>query len=85
MTADDKLVDFIRSDLARGKLGGNLTEMDDLIDAEIMDSLGIMKLILFLEKNYSINISDEDLTLENFSTIRSIHSLVGRKIEGCDK
>ncbi len=80
MPADSKLMEFIKSDLARGKAVGNLQETDDLIGTEIMDSLGIMKLILFLEDNYSVKISDEDLTLENFSTIQSIHGLVQKKV-----
>jgi methoxymalonate biosynthesis acyl carrier protein len=74
-----KLIEFIKSDLARGKGVGTLNETDDLIEAEIMDSLGIMKLILFLENNFSVKISDDDLTLENFSSIQSIYSLLEMK------
>lgn len=77
----NKLIEFIRKDLARGKGVGDLSETDDLVEAEVMDSLGIMKLILFLETEFSIKISDEDLTLENFRSIRSIYSLVENKIE----
>lgn len=77
-----KLTEFIKSDLARGKGVTQLSETDDLVEAEIMDSLGIMKLILFLENNYSIKISDDDLTLENFTSIQTIDSLVQRKMKG---
>ena len=80
MPADLKLIEFIKADLARGKGLGTLQETDDLIETEVMDSLGIMKLILFLEDNYSVKISDEDLTLENFSSIESIHGLLERKL-----
>jgi methoxymalonate biosynthesis acyl carrier protein len=75
-----KLMEFIQSDLARGKGIGNLNETDDLIEAEIMDSLGIMKLILFLENSFSVKISDNDLTLENFSSIQTIYSLLDSKM-----
>lgn len=77
-----KLIDYIKTDLARGKGVGNLGQTDDLVEAEIMDSLGIMKLILFLENNFSVKISDDDLTLENFSSIQSIYSLVENKMKG---
>jgi methoxymalonate biosynthesis acyl carrier protein len=79
MQFDTKLIEFIKTDLARGKTTGNLNYSDDLIEAEILDSLGIMKLILFLENNYSVKISDDDLTLENFNSINSIHSLLEKK------
>ena len=68
-----KLIEFIRKDLARGKGVGDLSETDDLVEAEVMDSLGIMKLIMFLETNFSIKITDEDLILENFLSINSIY------------
>lgn len=79
-TDKTKLIEFIKSDLARGKGVTQLTEKDDLVESEIMDSLGIMKLIMFLESNYSVKISDDDLTLENFSSVDSIYSLLQRKM-----
>ena len=77
-----KLIEFIKKDLARGKGLGDLSETEDLVEAEVMDSLGIMKLILFLEENFSVKISDEDLTLENFRSIETISSLVESKVAG---
>jgi len=82
MQDDTKLIAFIKTDLARGKTSGSLSATDDLIETEILDSLGIMKLILFLENNYSVKISDDDLTPENFSSINSINSLLERKRAG---
>jgi len=79
MQDDTKLIEFIKTDLARGKITGTLGSSDDLIESEILDSLGIMKLILFLESNYAVKISDDDLTLENFSSIMSINSLIEKK------
>ena len=74
-----KLIEFVKKDLARGKGVTELSETDDLVEAEVMDSLGIMKLILFLESSFSVKISDEDLTLENFRSIETIYSLVESK------
>lgn len=77
-----KLIEFIKTDLARGKGISQLSETDDLVEAEVMDSLGIMKLILFLENTFSVKISDDDLTLENFSSIQSIYTLLESKMSG---
>lgn len=77
-----KLIEFVKKDLARGKGIGDLIETDDLVEAEVMDSLGIMKLILFLEENFQIKISDDDLTLENFKSIETIYSLAESKMTG---
>lgn len=74
-----KLIEFVKKELARGKGVGDLGATDDLVEAEVMDSLGIMKLILFLEENFSVKIADEDLTLENFRSIESVYRLVEKK------
>ncbi|HJV66445.1 MAG TPA: acyl carrier protein [Geomonas sp.] len=83
MTAETekaRLMEYIVSDLARGKGVSRLTDSDDLVGSDIMDSLGIMKLILFLEEKYAVKISDDDLTLENFSCVNSIYSLLESKV-----
>lgn len=74
-----RLIDFIKTDLAKGKGLHHLTETDNLIEAEVMDSLAIMKLILFLEDEFGVKIADDDMALENFTSVESIYALVERK------
>ena len=56
-----------------------ILNMDDsLIQAGIIDSLGIQMLITFLEREYQIAIPEEELYPENFETINDIANLVIR-------
>lgn len=77
-----KLIEFIKKELLKGKGVHNLSETDNLVEAEVMDSLAIMKLILFLEEEFDVKISDEDMKLENFVSVESIYSMVERKRKG---
>ena len=45
--------------------------LDDasLVDAGVIDSLGIFQLIAFLEDTFSVHISDNEIVLSNFETI----------------
>jgi acyl carrier protein len=52
---------------------------DSLIDSGIVDSLGILDLVSFLEGQFGMQISDEELLPENFQTIKCIADLVKRK------
>jgi acyl carrier protein len=70
---------YIQSELVKDKKHASLSDNDSLIDSGIIDSLGIMKLIGFLEDTISIQISDEELVPENFSTVSAIASLVQKK------
>lgn len=41
-----------------------------------LDSLGVLKLVTFLEERLRIEIDDDDLTIENMSSVNSILNMV---------
>ena len=45
-----------------------------LIDSGIVDSLSLLKLVLFLEQRFGISVDLKDLTRNNFGTIDAICS-----------
>jgi len=45
---------------------------ENLLDSGILDSLGIMKLLEYLERTFSISVDEEDLLPENFESINAI-------------
>jgi acyl carrier protein len=51
----------------------------DLLEAAAIDSLGIVRLISFLEERYAIEVDDEDLDPENFRSVDSIVVFVENK------
>lgn len=66
------LVQYILNDLSAG---GDLTEIsedDDLLGDELIDSMGIMRLVSFIEKEYSVTIPPEDVRIENFMNVKAI-------------
>jgi acyl carrier protein len=48
---------------------------------EIVDSLGIIKIINFIESEFDILVEDEDILPQNFQSISAIVNLVQTKIE----
>ena len=64
------IVDFIHQELLNG-----LTPVDEnseLLVSQLIDSLGVMRLVAFIEETFETTIPAQDLTLENFSTINTI-------------
>ena len=49
-----------------------------LIGQGVIDSTGILEVIVFLETEFSIKISDEEMTPENFESIDAIAAFVDR-------
>ena len=74
------LRDFITSEMKWDGDASDLTDEYQLLDKEVVDSLGIFKIISFLENEYDIIVEDEDLIPENFNTILSISELVSGKV-----
>ena len=80
MDIKDSIKNYVISELVSDSQHANLGDTDQLIESGIIDSLGIMKLIGFLEDNLSVEIDDMELVPENFASIESITALVKKKI-----
>lgn len=62
--------DFIASEL----LGPELMVDDDetLLNDGVVDSLGMVRLVNFIEESFAIDIPPPDLTIQNFRSIETI-------------
>jgi acyl carrier protein len=52
---------------------------ENLLAQGIIDSMGILKLVTFLEARYGFEAGDDDLVPENFTTLAMIRDFVERK------
>ena len=50
-----------------------------LIDSGIVDSLGILEIVTFLESEFQIALTDEELLSEHFDSIESLTAFVAEK------
>jgi len=57
----------------------SLRDDTQLLTSGIIDSLGMLDLVGFLEESFMIQISDEELTPENFASIACLANFVGQK------
>ena len=56
----------------------NLDDSASLLDAGILDSTGTMELVAFLETQFGVAVSDEDISSDNFDSIDRICRFVER-------
>lgn len=78
MNTNDTIRGFINDEILHGTLAAPLKDQDPLIESGIIDSMGVMTLLAFLEDQFSIQIPGEELIPENFSSISTITVLVDR-------
>ena len=55
---------------------------DSLLESGMIDSLGVLDLVSFIETEFQITVADDDLTPENFQTIERMMAFVDRKRNG---
>ncbi len=62
----------------RAKLGSQ----DALLQNGIIDSLGVLDLVSFMEETFAIAVMDEELLPENFQTIERLTAFIVNKRNG---
>jgi acyl carrier protein len=56
-----------------------LKDSDGLLESGVLDSLGILDLVAFIEQEFSIGVSDDELVPENFQSVDHIAAFVENK------
>jgi acyl carrier protein len=79
MDVRDAIRSYIRDEVMFGD--GSIDDDTPLWGQGIIDSIGLMELVAFLEERFGIQIDDEELTAENFRTVRTIEGMVARRKE----
>jgi acyl carrier protein len=74
----EDLVKFIQSELQRGGSPQQATADDDLLAPGMMDSLGIIRLLAFIEEEWNIRVPPEDVIAQNFRTINALEHYLMR-------
>lgn len=74
------IIDYIREQILNNANELDLTPNSDLLGNGLVDSMGMMKLIGFIEIQFELAVPPEDMTIENFITVSAINQyLVKRK------
>jgi len=61
--------------------GGLLDENTSFLEKGIIDSTGILELIMFLEETYNIKIEDDEIVPENLDNLHNIAQFLERKLK----
>jgi acyl carrier protein len=75
MEIPQKLVDYINTSRAP------LPAVSDPDEPLQIDSLGLIRLVSFMESDCGIRVEDEELIAENFATLRSLGDLIASKAQ----
>jgi acyl carrier protein len=58
----------------------SLADDDSLITSGVLESIVLFRLVAFLEETFSLAISDPEIAVENFHSIKAIQDFVNLKL-----
>ncbi|HEY2923321.1 MAG TPA: acyl carrier protein [Candidatus Binatia bacterium] len=78
-TITGRIRDFLAEQFPRTK---NLKDEQPLLGGGVIDSLGILEVVTFLENEFKITVADEELLPANFGSVRDLAEFVRKKQNG---
>ena len=66
------ILQHIKDEILNSPNDFDLALDDDLLSSGLIDSIGMMKLISFIENEFTLTIPPQDMTIENFITVDAI-------------
>ena len=76
----DRIRDFIATELMFEDTPATLSDDTPLLSG-VIDSLGLMQLISFIEEEFDVAIDDAEVTATNFRTVGDIQRLIEQKVQ----
>ena len=79
MNTQETLKQYLTKELLNAHTNLDLTEDDNLLTGGLIDSLGIMRLVDYIEQSFSLRVRPEDVTIEHFRTINTIAAYINER------
>jgi len=83
MTEEQRILEFVNESLRPSGEGEPVSDTTlNLVEAGVIDSVGILEMVVFLEDSFGVKVDQESLNPENFSSVASIAGFVRRSRGG---
>jgi acyl carrier protein len=75
-----KIRQFVVDNYFFGKDEREFSDEDSFLDKGVLDSLGILTLVSFIQQEYAIQIDDQELVPDNWDSVRRVAQFVHKKL-----
>lgn len=71
MNNETMLINYVKEEFLHGR-NVTIKPEDDLLESGILNSIGLLQLVAFVEENMGIEVPPEDVVYENFHSIAAL-------------
>jgi len=79
MSIETQIKDYIARNLLFSDNGFPYSDEVSFLEEGIVDSIGVMELVAFVEEDFSVKVDDLDVTPENFDSVNRMAAYIRRK------
>jgi acyl carrier protein len=79
MEIKNQIRDYIAQNLLFSDNGFEYSDDASLLEEGIVDSLGVLELVLFLEETFAVAVEDQDVIPDNFDSVNKLADYIQRK------
>ncbi len=76
---ETKIASYIAENILFNKNGYPFPKDASFLENGIVDSMNVLELVMFVEENFSIQVSDNDIVPDNFDSVEKLASFVRSK------
>jgi acyl carrier protein len=81
MTVEKQIKQYVAENFLFSDDGYQLSEDASFLEEGIVDSTGVLELVMFVEETFNITVEDEDIVPENFDSVSCLAAYVRRKAD----
>ncbi len=79
MTIETQIQDYIARNLLFSDNGFPYADDVSFLEEGVVDSVGVMELVAFVEEEFGLKIDDMDVTPDNFDSVNKLAAFIRRK------
>ncbi len=79
MSVEEQIKSYILENFLFSDDGSELAEDASFLEEGIVDSTGVLELVMFVEETFALSVEDEEIVPDNFDSINQLAAYIRRK------
>lgn len=79
MDVKEEIRQYVAENFLFSDNGFELDNDESFLEAGVVDSLGVLELVTFVEENFDVQVPDEEIVPDNFDSVNRLADYIGRK------
>jgi len=80
MTIEEQVRQYIADNFLFSEDGYQLSDDVSFLEEGIVDSTGVLELVMFVEETFDVTVEDEEIVPENFDSVSRLAAYIRRKV-----